>query len=301
MSAADRVGRAGHGQLIASPLTLALLGYTGAKSAGHLGVPLHRRFTLGTLRLELIASGRGPGATALHVDIAGRTVLYAGAVRPQPDDARVAVEVAEVRACNALVVAAPYGDEHHRFPPLADTIARTVEWAAAQLAEARHAVLVVDGVLEGLEVATVLREVLGSAIAIVAGRSIREAARRGELADKLALRGEPARRAQKSGPQVVIALAADRGSLVKLDGEHRIATLSVEPSREAGDVSLPWANAADRAGLLAWIESTHAREVFVTGACAESIAHALGPKARMIGPPHQMALALFPDDGEVAT
>src|SRR5262245_47485879 len=88
VSSADRVGRAGHGQLIATPLTLALLD---ARGGGHLGVPLHRRFTLGTLRLELLASGRGAGAAALHVDAAsGPRVLYAGAIRTEVPAASVA-------------------------------------------------------------------------------------------------------------------------------------------------------------------------------------------------------------------
>jgi hypothetical protein len=42
--------------------------------------------------------------------------------------------------------------------------------------------------------------------------------------------------------------------------------------------------------LLAWIEATGAREMFVTGRSAEAIVAALGPRARVIGPPHQMSL-----------
>src|SRR5579859_7328899 len=60
VSSADRV-TAGHGQLIATPETLAIAKRR-AREAGHLAVPLHRPFTLGTLRLELISSARGPGA-----------------------------------------------------------------------------------------------------------------------------------------------------------------------------------------------------------------------------------------------
>src|SRR5262252_5360605 len=67
VSSADRVGATGHGQLIATPTTLALIGKRGRSQTGHLAVPLHRPFTLGTLRLELIGSARGPGAAALNV------------------------------------------------------------------------------------------------------------------------------------------------------------------------------------------------------------------------------------------
>ncbi|MBA3540561.1 MAG: hypothetical protein H0T79_13205, partial [Deltaproteobacteria bacterium] len=78
VSSSERVGRTGHGQLIGTPLALTLLGAT---EPGHLAVPLRQRFTLGTSRLELIPSGRGLGAAALHVDLTGRTVLYAGPIR----------------------------------------------------------------------------------------------------------------------------------------------------------------------------------------------------------------------------
>jgi len=42
VSSADRVGRTGHGQLIGTAITLAMLG---ARAAGHLAVPLRQRFT----------------------------------------------------------------------------------------------------------------------------------------------------------------------------------------------------------------------------------------------------------------
>src|SRR5262245_29309094 len=131
VSAADRVSRTGQGQLIGTPITLALLG----ARAGHLAVPLHRPFTLGTHRLELISSGRGPGAAALHVQLGERSVLCAGQIRGGAGD---------VRACDAVVVAAPYGLAHHRFAPLDRVAGEVVAWTRAQLAAERRPVLVVD-------------------------------------------------------------------------------------------------------------------------------------------------------------
>lgn len=330
VSSADRVGRAGHGQLIATPLTLALLG---ARGDGHLGVPLHRRFTLGTVRLELVASGHGPGAAALLVDIAGNTVLYAGAVRSLRD-ASPPIEAAEVRACNAVVVAAPYGDPRQRFPPLADTIARTTAWVEKMLAAGRHAVLLVDSALDGLEVATCLH---AAGIPLAGGRSIREVARRAggllSIGPRAALHGDAARRAGEPQPlangssrppeprgdasariaggailedlaraelaiaspgrepRAVIWLAADRPGLARALGERPYTTALVSGRALAGaDVGFAWSNVADHEHLLEWIEATNAREVFVTGAGAEAIAAALGPRARVIGPPQQMTL-----------
>lgn len=276
VSSADRVGRAGHGQLIATPLTLALLGASGASlGGGHLGVPRHRRFTLGTVRLELIASGRGPGAAALYLDLAGKTVLYAGAIRTHAI-AAAGVDAAEVRACDAVVVAAPYGKPAHAFAPLAQTIESTLAWAAGELAAGRRPVLLVDTALDGLEVAMCLAD---AGIAIAGARPIRDAAQRACALDAVALASTKLQiAAPGKEPRATIWLARDPSGLAKALGEHAHTTRA------------SWPTAAGRAELLAWIESANAREVFVTGACADDIASAIGPRARVVGPPHQMTL-----------
>ena len=177
VSAADRVGRAGHGQLIATGETLALLGASGG---GHLGVPLHQRFTLGTLRLELIASGKSPGGAALYVDLAGRTALYAGDVR---------AATADVRTADAVVVTA-----HHEGAPIAGVIAGARERAEAQLRRGVRPVLLVERVLDGIEVARLL------GLPVAAGRRIRDAAARLDLSIA----------APTKEPRATICLATER-------------------------------------------------------------------------------------------
>ena len=54
--------------------------------------------------------------------------------------------------------------------------------------------------------------------------------------------------------------------------------------------SFAWPFVADSDHLLAWIAQARAKDIFVTGACAETIVAALGPRARVLGPPRQMAL-----------
>lgn len=308
VSSADRVGRAGHGQLIGSPLTLALLG---AREGGHLAVPLHRRFTLGTLRLELIASGRGPGAAALHVELGGRRVLYAGPVRIDVPAAVPALEPAGVRTCDAVAVAAPYGDERHRFPPLADAIAQTVAWARAQLAAGRHAVLFVDGALDGLEIAACLA---AEGVPLAGDRAIRDLARRAAAHAALTpapaapagavpwpapvgtagAGGVPALAAPGKEPRATLWRAGDRAGAARALGDRPRATALISGralgDRGDADAGFAWASAAGPAALLAWIEATSAREVFVTGPGAEAIVAALGARARLVGPPHQMTL-----------
>jgi len=339
LSSADRVGRTGHGQLIGTAITLALVDATGP---GHLAVPLRQRFTLGTVRLELIPSGRGFGAAALHADVAGKTVLYAGAVRTSTGGVG---DAAELRACDAVVVAAPYGDPRHQFPPLPGAIAAAIDWTRAQLATGRRPVLLVDSVLDGLEVASRLA---AEAIPIAGARALRDAAHRiaelvppaqridGEIvigrrtlvprpresvprarpepaaaelvtpADlavgsqtfpRLAIdaaSGVPAIAPPGREPRAIVWLDADRPQLAKALGDRPAATALISARALDGtagyDTGFAWASAADRAQLLAWIEATGARDVFVTGPCAEAIVAALGARARVIGPPHQMPL-----------
>jgi len=271
VSSADRVGRAGHGQLIGTPATLALLG----EGAGHLAVPVRRPFTLGTLRLELIPSGSALGAAALHVDAGGRTVLYAGPIRTTG-----AAVAAEVRAADAVVVAAPIGEPGHRFAPIDEVAGKISAWIRAQLASERRPVLVVDTVLDGFEVATELER---AGLPIAGSRSLSEAAPRAKLAV----------RAPGKEPCAIVRVETDRVRTAELAGKTPASALvslrALEPHADF-DVAFAWPFAADRAQLLAWIEQTGARDVFVTGACAESIATALGPRARVLGPPHQMML-----------
>jgi putative mRNA 3-end processing factor len=311
LSSADRVGRTGHGQLIGTPLTLALLG---ARDKGHLAVPLRQRFTLGTVRLELIPSGRGFGAAALYADVTGKTVLYAGAVRTSAGGVG---DPAELRTCDAVVVAAPHGELADRFPPLRAAIDAALEWTRAQLAAGARPVLFVDSLLDGLEVAS---RVAAEGVGIAGSRALRDAAQRiadlvpspqiidGAIAIGSTITqrsmtpdpgsGVPAIAAPGREPRATVWLDSDRAGLARSLGDRPVATALVSARARHGaagyDAGFVWAAAADRAQLLGWIEATGARDVYVTGACAEAIVGALGDRARVIGPPHQMAL--FPHE-----
>jgi hypothetical protein len=265
VSSADRVGKSEHGQLIGTPETIALLG----GGAGHLAVPLRRPFTLGTLRLELIASGRGLGAAALLVDLGARRVLYAGEIRT----AGVA-EKAEVRACDALVVAAPRIEPRERLRPLVEAAAELAAAARASIARRRRLHVVVDSILDGFEVAA---QLAAAGIAVTAARSLR-------------IPGAPPLATPGREPSAVVRLASDRyPSIMRDEGSVLVSLRALEMPRKF-PAAIAWPFAADRDQLIAWIEHTGAREIFVTGACAESIAGALGPRARVLGPPQQMQL-----------
>ena len=276
VSSADRVVRAGHGQLIGTPTTITLIA---GRASGHLAVPIRRPFTLGTLRLELIPSGRALGAAALHVDTGMRTVLYAGAIRTTNSD-----EAAEVRACDAVVVSAPIGEPQHGLAPLDDVVARVAAWASAQLAAGKPPVLVVDTALDGLEVAAKLA---GAGLSLAASKSIRDAAVvLAESAPRVAL---PPLRAPGKEPAVIIRAEADRVKTATTAAAALVSARAVDP-QQGWDTTFAWPFVASRDQLLGWIEQSRAKQVFVTGACAESIAAVLGAKAHVLGPPQQMAL-----------
>ncbi|HEX5060188.1 MAG TPA: hypothetical protein VFV99_12550 [Kofleriaceae bacterium] len=271
MSSADRVVRAGHGQLIATPTTIALIA---GRDSGHLAVPLRRPFTLGTLRLELIPSGRTFGAAALHVDTGMRTVLYAGAIRTTG-----ASEAADVRAADAIVVGAPIGESQHRVPKLDDVVDQLSTWVRKQLAAAKVPVLVVDTALDGVEVASKL---VAGGIAVTATKSVRDAAG--------VISGAPALAAPGKPPSVIIRAETDRVRVAAATAANALVSVRAVEPEDGWHATFAWPFAASRDQLLGWIEQTRAKHVFVTGACAETIVAALGAKGHVLGPPQQMAL-----------
>jgi hypothetical protein len=272
VSSADRVVRAGHGQLIGTPTTIALIA---GRDGGHLAVPVRRPFTLGTLRLELIPSGRTIGAAALHVDTGMRTVLYAGAIRTVN-----AGEAAEVRASDAVVVSAPVGEAHHRFEAVDAIAAQVIAWSTAQLAAGKPPVLVVDTALDGLEVAARL---IAAGVAVTGSKSLRDAA------DAIGA-GTPVLRAPGKDPAVLIRAEADRVTARSIQSVTALVSARAVEPQQGWDATFAWPFVASREQLLTWIEQARAKQVFVTGACAETIVAALGARAHVLGPPQQMAL-----------
>ena len=90
-----------------------------------------------------------------------------------------------------------------------------------------------------------------------------------------------------------IPLFGDRPSAVDRVGNRPVTALvsgRAIDGTDGCDAGFAWAGAAGHADLVAWIEATRARDVYVTGRYAEAIALAIGPRARVLGPPKQMNL-----------
>jgi hypothetical protein len=206
------------------------------------------------------------------------TVLYAGAVRtvykPEP---------AEVRTCDAVVVDAPIGEVKHKLGKLADVSEQVTEWVRAQLSGNRTPVLVVDTVFDGFEVAQTL---VADGLVVAGSRGLRDAALRvGGLA------AVPQIRAPGRERTVVIRVEGDRVKIAD-SANAAVALVSVRALAPSPgfDAAFAWPFVATRKQLLEWIEQSRAKEIFVTGPSADTIAESLGPRARVLGPPRQMAL-----------
>jgi hypothetical protein len=164
------------------------------------------------------------------------------------------------------------------FPPIADVSEALIAWLRDQRAAGHVPTLVVDAPLDGLELASHL---IASGRFVAAGKLVRDVAERVPGAPKLA--------ATARGADVIVRTERDRGPL-----GSPIALVSgraLDPHDYAAGFAWPFD--AGRAELLAWIEQTRAREVFVTGAAAEAIVAAvteLGLRAHVLGPPRQMTL-----------
>ena len=289
-SSALGVASRGHGQLIATSLTMALLG---ANSPGQLAVPVRKPFTLGKLKLELFPSGAALGSAALRVDFGDRSVVYAAAV--QPGDAGIAtMDAGEVRRCDALVVDAPYGDKRHRLLSPAKAVVQLQSWVDKQVFAKRTAVIFVDNAMRALDVQRALTAAnQRERWVVTAHRSIRLMVQRAATVHHGLV--VPLLATATRGNVIIWPLAA-RDGLRALVGQRVLATLwlSGEAHDKAlvathgVDLGLAWAAAADRDGLLEWIAASRASTVYVTGRCAATVASAIG--ATVLGPPEQMRL-----------
>ncbi|HTM20779.1 MAG TPA: hypothetical protein VL172_09735, partial [Kofleriaceae bacterium] len=282
------VASAGDGQRHRTPETAARK----RAALSTLPVPCGRPFTLGTRRLELVATGGVIGGAGLLVEVDGRRVFYAGSVCPRGVGLGGR---ADVRRCDVLVLAAVHGGA--RFDPAA-AAAAAVDFAVTAAAAGATPVLLVASASRGLDVAGALA---AAGLPARAHRDVHHAARR--LAplgvDLPPLRRAAPRRGAAAG-EALIWMVRRRGALARLALERpRIALVSgaaadrsavAEAGAEAG---FAWSSHGDRDDLVAYIEAAGAAEVLLTGRAGEALAAALdgrGRSVRTLGPPHQMDL-----------
>jgi hypothetical protein len=261
-------------RVLCSERTLKLLAAVGrAPPDETLVAPTGRPFALGRARLELLPSGRLPGATQLLVQLDGRTVLYAGEVAPR--GGRLA-EPLQLRGCDALAVAAPLD---RALPERAVAEARLVAAVRAALDDGATPVVLAPALGLAEEVAALLDEA-GVPVRVHARVAAWLAAyRRAGVAAPAPrrLRGAPARPLE---PGVAIVWPLEAAA------ELRLASARIVPADELSA-------RADLPSLVELAVATGARDVFVSGGLSDETARALGRRrlrAHALGPPLQMGL-----------
>jgi Cft2 family RNA processing exonuclease len=294
VSCAHAVDDTRHGQLIATEATRALLT---RQPESALTSPYGRPFTLGTRRLELIQSGHALGSAALAVDVDDRRVLYAGAINPHGGDLG---GVADTRDCDAIVVAASYGDARFRFPEIASARAQLLGFAEETGAAGGLAVALVSSASKALDVAAYLA---GENIEVLAHRTMHHAAQKVRQLDDALLppirRWSGKTRADKTTLLLWPSWRHSALAQAKLPAGSRMALVSgaaidAQSIAEVGaDTGIAWSNQADHDELLAYIDACGATQVYLTGTYAEPLAATLdcsARPARALGPPRQMNL-----------
>ena len=131
--------------------------------------PFSRPFSLGELSIELFPAGHMLGSASVRVGHAGRTIVYAGDIHLP--GARTA-ERAQVRSCDTLVVACPYGDPEIRLPEREEAEAALLKWVGRTVDSGATPVLLADRLGKAQD----LLQLLGEAgVGVRAHRSIHEA------------------------------------------------------------------------------------------------------------------------------
>lgn len=237
-------------RVITTARTLALRAKLGLKTPeGALVADLGRPFALGRLRLELLPSGRMPGAAQLLVEMPGRRVLYAGEVNARGGRT---VEEAQVRGADAVAVsvaAAPAAQVPEVAP--GDVVRVEVGPGAAEVAVALAA--------RGLP--------------LVAHRRVKR------LIDAWAHAGVavPEVPAYAGGEAAVALWPADAAP---------------PPGSRVADATAV-TTLGDLASVVAHVEATGAREVWLLGAGAREAAPAFvarGLRVHPLAPPRQLSL-----------
>jgi hypothetical protein len=291
--AARALPRARHGrrQILTTETTLSLLGAPGARLRAHaLLAGLGRPFALGELRLELFASGQGPGAASLLCEIgpSAKRVVYAGVLG--------AGDAPAVRPADALCLDATFGARRFAFPPAPEALAETRRLVLEALARGRAPLVLVDPPASALAVAADLAE---AGVAARGARAIMQAA---AARVRAGLAAPPVQRwdgkLRRGEALLWPAAAREAKQLGRLEAPTTIlvsgrAREPGELERARADHGVLLADRADFAGLVRYVEATGAREVALLRAPGDELAgelRARGVDAYPLGPPRQIAL-----------
>lgn len=257
-----------------------------------LTAPFGHAIRVGALGLSLHQAGFILGAAQLRIEREGRVIVYARDVCPR---ASTVAPSAEPVPCDVLALAATHGGRLDRFPAREGVIEEIVRFVDASLEAKRPPVLLA----ERLRVAPDLAILLGRAgYRLRLHRAVADVLK---LHEGLGVAVPAFKRLGKKPTRgdVVIAPPILRTNLSATLPEARMALVGPRATDAAHVHQLgvaeafPLANVADQAELLAFVEATGAREVFLTGGKVEELGAALtatGRVVRDLRPQQQLSL-----------
>jgi putative mRNA 3-end processing factor len=281
-----------HRRVLATEETLRLL-TRGVGRVDALTSPYGRSFVLGALRLELRPSGHMLGAAQLLVMRDERRIVYTSTINVIDG---LTTPKADVVPCDALALPAQYALPMYRFPPREEVLADIRAFIERCFEEKATPVLIANQAGASQE----LMEALGrSGFRFRVHRSIYEV---GRVYRKFGIRLTGMRRFQGTPARdevVVFPPILRRHQAIRKLRKHRSAILSgraVEEGfaeRHRVDKAFVFSDAADYAGLLAFVEATGARDVYLSGGVVDQFSETLrerGHRVFSLFPPQQLSL-----------
>lgn len=299
VSAATTLHGARHGQLIATPDTLRLLHSRNSADSQRsmeapLAVPFGHPFTLGTHRLELFSSGFGLGASSLLIQGESQKTLFAGAINPHGSELGGAIDH---RASDILVLSARYGQPAFDFSRSESERGKLGTRCQEICEQGGIAVLLIRNALKSLDAAALLAS---QPFPVHAHRSFHSLAK---LDPRISLSDFAVKRWNAKSKAARVLLwpaqarhAIDLNSLPEKSKVILVSGAAVSPdavSAAGADEGLVWSDQADFEGLISYIKSSKASQVYLTNAPnrGKELADAMpGVRIVAIGPPKQLHL-----------
>ena len=248
-----------HLRVLATRETMKLLRKRPSRGSA-LTVPFGRPFALGELRLELFPSGRGPGAASLLVESKAGRVDYAGVVgRGGPLS-----PAAEIRACDAIVIDGSLVRPGRKVPPTEEVIADIGRWVDRVLAERATPVLLADPFGRAADLA----HLLGKKHRLRVHRTIFDVLKRLRSLGVSLPRATCLTAAPAIGDVVIWPIDASAARSIRRPRLALVDGLALNPdaTRRFGvEEAFPWSCRLGHDELLAYIEQTGARQVFLLG------------------------------------
>lgn len=287
---ADFIGK--NRRILATDKTVRILTRASGKVEA-LTSPYRRSFTLGPLELEMHPAGHILGSAQLLIVRNGRRIVYTSDVCTRETET---AESARAIPCDTLVIPATYGLPIYRFPPREEVYGQMKDFVDRCLEDRATPVLIANQIGTAQE----LMKVLGEAgYRLRVHRSIYEVAKiyrdlGVSLPGSRRFAGTPARDEVVIFPPILRRHASIRK--LRKSQTAMLSGLAVDPGfafRHRVDRAFPLSDTTDYDELVAFIEATGAREIYLSSGFIEELGadlRAKGLRVYSLVPPRQLSL-----------